>query len=289
MYRSKQQGRSRINVFDQAAQAVALHDLALETELERALSEGELRIYYQPIVRLSDGTVQAREALVRWQHPVHGLLEPAAFMGVAEQSRLITDMGQWMLRAGVPRRGAPGATAPRCASTSRHAISLRPTSRSRSRRRWRRSAWTPAGSRSRSPSPRSCRHRRRRSRSTAGLTDLGVTLALDDFGTGYSSITALHRLPITTLKIDRSFVRGLPARARRVRAGHRAAEMAAGLGLEVVAEGVETAEQAQWLRDQNCPLVQGYHFGRPAAELPSRGRRAAARSAESAVRQSLDV
>ena len=102
MYRSKQQGRSRINVFDQAAQAVALHDLALETELERALTEGELRIFYQPIVRLSDGTVQAREALVRWQHPVHGLLEPAAFMGVAEQSRLITDMGQWMLRQACP-------------------------------------------------------------------------------------------------------------------------------------------------------------------------------------------
>jgi diguanylate cyclase (GGDEF)-like protein/PAS domain S-box-containing protein len=266
MYRSKQQGRSRINVFDQAAQAVALHDLALETELERALKEGELRIFYQPIVRLSDGVVQAREALVRWQHPVHGLLEPAAFMGVAEQSRLITDMGKWMLEQACADAASWSDEAAVCVNISpRHlaqsdfpvsvAETLEAVGLDASRLQI---EITESSILQASTSTLT---------STAGLTDLGVTLALDDFGTGYSSITALHRLPITTLKIDRSFVLGLPDEADACALVTGLLSMATGLGLEVVAEGVETAEQAAWLRDQNCPLVQGYHFARPAAEL----------------------
>ena len=208
MYRSKQQGRSRINVFDQAAQAVALHDLALETELVRALHEGELRIHYQPIVRLSDGTVQAREALVRWQHPTRGLLEPAAFMGVAEQSRLITELGQWMLAqacrdaADLDRRRAV------CVNISpRHlaAVRLPGVGRADSRRG---RVCLPAGFRSRSPRVSILQASTSTLTRLAGLTDLGVTLALDDFGTGYSSITALHRLPITT---SRSTVRSSAA------------------------------------------------------------------------------
>jgi diguanylate cyclase (GGDEF)-like protein/PAS domain S-box-containing protein len=263
MYRSKQQGRSRINVFDQAAQAVALHDLALETELERALNEGELRIHYQPVVRLSDGTVHAREALVRWQHPTRGLLEPSAFMQVAEQSRLITELGHWMLvqactdAAGwadesivcvnVSPRHLAQSDFPASVAETLEKVGLRP---GRLQIEITESSILQASTSTLS--------------STAGLTDLGVALALDDFGTGYSSITALHRLPISTLKIDRSFVQELPHDPDSCALVNGLLRMAAGLGLDVVAEGVETPEQALWLRQQRCPYVQGYHFGRPA-------------------------
>jgi EAL domain-containing protein (putative c-di-GMP-specific phosphodiesterase class I) len=102
--------------------------------------------------------------------------------------------------------------------------------------------------------------------STAEITGLGVTLALDDFGTGYSSVTALQRLPITTLKLDKSFVQGLPHDADVCALVSGLLRMCIGLGLEVVAEGVESAAQADWLRDHKCPLAQGYYFGHPEAQ-----------------------
>jgi diguanylate cyclase (GGDEF)-like protein/PAS domain S-box-containing protein len=266
MYRSKQQGRARINVFDQAAQAVAMHDLALETELERALTDGELRIHYQPVVRLIDGTVHAREALVRWEHPTRGLLEPADFMAVVEQSRLSAELGHWMLAQACRDAAGWDDRAIVCVNVSpRHlAQSNFPTSVAetlelvglppkRLQIEITESSILQASSSTLT--------------STAGLTDLGVTLALDDFGTGYSSIAALHRLPISTLKIDRSFVRELPGDpdARALVTG--LLRMAVGLGVDVVAEGVESPEQALWLREQRCPFVQGYHFGRPAEQV----------------------
>jgi diguanylate cyclase (GGDEF)-like protein/PAS domain S-box-containing protein len=261
MYRSKREGRSRINV-DRSAQAVALHDLALETELVRAVREGELRIHYQPIVRLSDGALRAREALVRWAHPTRGLLEPAAFMPAAEQSRVITELGRWMLDAACLEAVSWSDDVGVCVNVSTRHLAEGDFAASL------------AGALERSGLPA---HRLQieftedsilqATGSTltalAELADVGVRLSLDDFGTGYSSITALQRLPISVLKIDRSFVQGLPHDPESCALVDGLLRMAAGLGLEVVAEGVESPEQAVWLREHRCPLVQGYHFGRP--------------------------
>jgi diguanylate cyclase (GGDEF)-like protein/PAS domain S-box-containing protein len=262
MYRSKREGRSRINV-DRAVQAVALHDLALETELVRAVREGELRIHYQPIVQLSDGALRAREALVRWAHPTRGLLEPAAFMPAAEQSRVITELGQWMLDAACVEAARWSDEIAVCVNVSTRHLAEGDFAASL------------AGALERSGLPA---HRLQIEftedsvlQSTgsslaalADLADVGVRLSLDDFGTGYSSITALQRLPISVLKIDRSFVQGLPHDPEACALVDGLLRMASGLGLEVVAEGVESPEQAVWLREHRCPLVQGYHFGRPA-------------------------
>jgi EAL domain-containing protein (putative c-di-GMP-specific phosphodiesterase class I) len=262
MYRSKREGRSRINV-DRSAQAVALHDLALETELVRAVRDGELRIHYQPIVQLRDGALRAREALVRWAHPTRGLLEPAAFIGAAAHSRVLTDLGQWMLDAACAdaMRWSDGVAVCVNISTRHLADGDFPA------------ALAGALERSGLPAERLqieftedavLQATGSTLSALTELADAGVQLSLDDFGTGYSSITALQRLPISILKIDRSFVAGLPDDDDACALVDGLLRMASGLGLDVVAEGVESPEQAAWLREHRCPLVQGYHFGRPA-------------------------
>jgi diguanylate cyclase (GGDEF)-like protein/PAS domain S-box-containing protein len=262
MYRSKQQGRARISVFDEGAQGGAFHDVALEQELGRALGTDELVIYYQPVMRLADGTVKAREALVRWQHPTRGLLEPSSFMGVAEHSSLISDLGEWMLM----RACSDAAQWPDLASVSvnispRH---LAHADFSRVVEKALGAAGLPAERLQIEITETSVLEASMSTlRTTAELTGLGVTLALDDFGTGYSSVTALQRLPITTLKLDKAFVEGLPDDDDVCALVSGLLRMCADLGLEVVAEGVETAEQAGWLHEHRCPHAQGFHYGRP--------------------------
>jgi diguanylate cyclase (GGDEF)-like protein/PAS domain S-box-containing protein len=262
MYRSKREGRSRINV-DHAVQAVALHDLALETELIRAVREGELRIHYQPIVQLSDGALRAREALVRWAHPTRGLLEPAAFMGAAEQSRMITELGQWMLDSACLDAAGWSDDVAVCVNISTRHLAEGDFADSLARAL--EQSGLPAHRLQIEFTEDSILQATGSTLSAlADLADVGVRLSLDDFGTGYSSITALQRLPISVLKIDRSFVQGLPDDPDACALVDGLLRMASGLGLEVVAEGVESPEQAVWLREHRCPLVQGYHFGRPA-------------------------
>jgi diguanylate cyclase (GGDEF)-like protein/PAS domain S-box-containing protein len=262
MYRSKQNGRAQMSVFDEAAQGGAFHDMGLEQELARALAADELRIYYQPVLRLLEGTVKAREALVRWQHPTRGLLEPSSFMAVAERSSLISDLGEWMLvRACSDAAQWPDGSAVAVNISPRHlaqadfprvvADSLAAAGLGADRLQI---EITETSALEASMATLS---------STKEVTGLGVTLALDDFGTGYSSVTALQRLPITTLKLDKAFVDAIPDDADGCALVSGLLRMCAGLGLEVVAEGVETAEQADWLRAHRCPLAQGFHFGHP--------------------------
>jgi diguanylate cyclase (GGDEF)-like protein/PAS domain S-box-containing protein len=265
MYRSKQQGRARISVFDEVAQSGAFLDVALEKELARAIVGDELRIYYQPVLRLADGTVKTREALVRWEHPTRGLLEPSAFMAVAEQSQLISDLGELMLS-----RACADAAQWRDGS----AVSVNISPRHLAKPDFPRvvvdalaAAGLPAERLQIEITETSVLEASMSTlASTAEITGLGVTLALDDFGTGYSSVTAFQRLPITTLKLDKSFVQGLPDDADVCALVSGLLRMCIGLGLEVVAEGVETAAQATWLHDHKCPLAQGYYFGHPEAQ-----------------------
>jgi EAL domain-containing protein (putative c-di-GMP-specific phosphodiesterase class I) len=261
MYRSKEDGRARISVFNEAAEPSA-DDATLEQELAGALERNELRIHYQPVRQLSDGRVRAREALVRWQHPTRGLLAPSAFIAAADRSRLITQIGDWMLaqacrdavswtdNAAVSVNiSARHLTQPGFADTVEQALSAVGLEASRLQIEMTESSVLQASSST--------------LRSTARITSLGVTLALDDFGTGYGSITTLQRLPISTLKLDTCFVKRLPDEREACAMVSALLRMCSGLGLEVVAEGVETAAQAAWLRDQGCPLGQGYYLGRP--------------------------
>ncbi|WP_432484340.1 sensor domain-containing protein [Kineococcus esterisolvens] len=262
MYRAKHSGRPH----DEAAAGddggPAADHVALERELRDALTSDELLLHYQPVVSLTSGLLHKREALVRWAHPRHGLLLPDAFLPLAERGRLITALGLWVLR----RACLDAAHWPDDATVAVN-VSARQLARADFHEQVR-GALDESGL----PAERLCLEITESSvlqasettlASAHRLVELGVTLSLDDFGTGHSSITSLHRLSLQGLKIDRSFIADLPASPRVEALVDGLIQLGRGMGLEVVAEGVETSEQAAWLATHGCPLGQGFLFGRP--------------------------
>jgi diguanylate cyclase (GGDEF)-like protein/PAS domain S-box-containing protein len=267
--RAKADGsRARIEVHEGALAHGDVDALQLETDLKHALENEELRLFYQPIVHLRDETLLGYEALVRWQHPTRGLLPPAAFLSAAEDNRLTSKLGAWVLhRACTDAASWPEDLRVHVNISARHlaedgfselvAAALEESGLAPERLELEITESTALFA------AEATLH------SVAVVTAAGVTLALDDFGTGYSAITALHRLPIHTVKIDRSFVADVvtePATAALVQG---LLQLGRGMGLQVIAEGIEDLDQAAWLLDHGCAMAQGYAFGRP-APLPSR-------------------
>jgi diguanylate cyclase (GGDEF)-like protein/PAS domain S-box-containing protein len=266
--RAKADGsRARIEVYEAALTHGEIDALQLETDLRHALDHDELRLFYQPIVHLADETLLGYEALIRWEHPTRGLLPPAAFLSAAEDNRLTAKLGAWVLRRACNDAAAwPEDLRVHVNISARHlaeegfsdlvAAALAESGLAPERLELEITESTALFA------AEATLH------SVAVVTDQGVTLALDDFGTGYSAITALHRLPIHTVKIDRSFVADVvtePATAALVQG---LLQMGRGMGLQVIAEGIEDLDQAAWLLDHGCAMAQGYAFGRP-APLPS--------------------
>ncbi|MCW2704038.1 MAG: hypothetical protein JWQ37_2033 [Blastococcus sp.] len=266
--RAKADGsRARIEVHEGALVHGDVDALQLETDLKHALENEELRLFYQPIVQLRDETLLGYEALVRWQHPTRGLLPPAAIHSAAEDNRLSSKLGAWVLhRACTDAAAWPEDLRVHVNISARHlaedgfselvAAALEESGLAPGRLELEITESTALFA------AEATLH------SVAVVTDAGVTLALDDFGTGYSAITALHRLPIHTVKIDRSFVADVvtePATAALVQG---LLQLGRGMGLQVIAEGIEDLDQAAWLLDHGCAMAQGYAFGRP-APLPS--------------------
>jgi EAL domain-containing protein (putative c-di-GMP-specific phosphodiesterase class I) len=269
MYRAKQLGRSRVEIFDAGLHHRALARLDAELSLRRAVENEELVVHYQPIVHLSDGTVHGAEALVRWERPDTGaLVEPGEFIELAEETGLIVKIGDWVLRTAVAdvgewaRRGLVGEDFELSVNVSARQLvdpSL-PATVADALRGWDR------------PADRLCLEITETAvmldpslaqRTLDTLASSGVRLAIDDFGVGHSSLGQLARsMPISVLKLDRSFVAGMDTmRDRGIVAA--AAAMARALDLRCVAEGVETADQAGELAAMGFVYAQGFYFGRP--------------------------
>ena len=276
MYRAKQRGPGHWEIFDEELRKRALERVATERELRHALDTGELRLHYQPIVRLDGGTVESVEALVRWQHPERGLLPPGEFIPIAEESALILQLGAWTLKEACEQahrwRARFGDRAPLPVSVNVSARQLaQPALPEIVKQALAETGVSASDLAIEVTETALIEDSSVPAASLRALRSLGVKIMLDDFGTGYSSLSHLQRFPIDALKIDRSFVMHLGAEEDKGAIVRAIAAMANALGLEVVAEGVETAEQAAEALALGCEWAQGYYFARPApaAELES--------------------
>jgi diguanylate cyclase (GGDEF)-like protein/PAS domain S-box-containing protein len=266
LYRAKERGRNAYEFYTPELTARALAHFALEQALSAALVREEFVLYYQPQVELATGRVVGVEALIRWQHPHQGLLDPDRFIGVAEDSGLIEPLGEWVLRTAC--RQAVGwrtaGLAPTCVAVNlsgRHL--LRPGFAEKLETILHETGLQRSGMDLELEITESVLHHVNESRGVLErLKALGVRLAVDDFGAGHSSLAHLRYLPIDTLKIDRSFVADLPHNTQSGAIVEAIVALGRGLKLKVVGEGVETAAQRDFLRALGCDYVQGHLYGR---------------------------
>lgn len=267
MYRAKAQGRACHMVFDPAMHETALKWLKLETDLRRAVENQEFELLYQPILSLSKGDLIGFEALLRWRHPARGLLSPAEFLSVAEETGLIIPVGRFVIGqvcSQFQTWANNGFQDPLIVSINLsnrqffHSDLLDDLARI-----IRRTGVDPERLALEITEGILVHDAESAARRFQHLKEMKVQLFLDDFGTGYSSLSYLHRFPIDTLKIDRSFIAQLQSNAENREIVNAILNLGSSLGVHVIAEGIETAEQAAELRRLGCKLGQGYLFSRP--------------------------
>jgi PAS domain S-box-containing protein/diguanylate cyclase (GGDEF)-like protein len=267
MLRAREASDGQYQVFDPAMHAEAMARLHLETDLRRALERGELRVHYQPIVRLDTGRITGFEALARWEHPERGMILPDDFIPMAEDTGLILPMGLWVLeeacRTLARWQRRPGGERLTMAVNLSARQFTQPDLVERVARVLRDTGVQHGTVELEITESVILQHSAPVIDTLGRLKALGVALHVDDFGTGYSSLSYLHRLPLDALKIDRSFVSGADAGSLQI--VRTIVAMAHALGVVVVTEGIETAELLGELRSLNCEYGQGFFFSRPVA------------------------
>ncbi len=267
MYRAKREGKARCQVFDKAMHAFAVKRLRLETDLRRALELGEFRVHYQPIVSLQSGKIVGFEALSRWERP-EGLLSPAHFIQIADETGIILPMNRLLLREACQQLRAWQSQFPCDPPLT---ISVNITPKEFAQPDFAAQMGTILGEVGIDPSSVDVEitetiamaDPQRSNLVLSELKTLGVHLSIDDFGTGYSSLSRLQGFPVDTLKIDRTFISKMDTDSETNEIVRIIIMLAHNLGLKVVAEGAETAEQVRLLKQLKCELVQGYFFARP--------------------------
>jgi len=284
MYRAKEEGQGRFCFYSPEMTEQAIERMALIDGLRQALNHDELLLHYQPLFRLHDRALVGVEALLRWQHPTRGMVPPASFIPLAEESGCIHALGehvlrsacrqmvQWRRDAAIPERIAINISVKQLQQEGFVATLTQILEHSACRPEWIELEITESSIMS---APERCIS------VLQELRDKGIGLSIDDFGTGHSSLTYLKRLPISRIKIDRSFVRDIPGDSNDVEITKAIIALSKSLDLKVLAEGIETDEQYRLLQQEGCDEGQGYLLGRPVAahaigELLASGRGAAA-------------
>ena len=266
MYAAKEAGRNSYQFFSATMDQKASMTVSMESGLRKALEHGEFVLHYQPQVDLSSGRIAGIEALIRWQHPEQGLISPAQFIPFAEERGLIVPIGEWVMqeafrqnrewqRAGLPAIPVAVNVSPlqlKQKDFAKKAVRLAEEA-----------GLAPQHAEFEITEGAIMRDVQAVQAVLGALKAVGFQLSIDDFGTGYSSLNYLKRFSIDKLKIDQSFVRGLPADADDAAIVSAILAMAQALRLKVVAEGVETVEQAEFLRAKGCEQAQGYYYHKP--------------------------
>lgn len=274
MSQAKTKGRNTFCFFESAMNEGALERLRLENDLRRALNQGELEVWYQPQVCLPDGQLVGVEALLRWKHPQRGMVSPVEFIPLAEELGLIGDIGAWVLTqvcAQVSMWDAAGIVLPRVAVNLSAQQFERGDLLGEVQAILEKSGIDPRRIELEVTESTIMCNTEQSIAILNGFRNMGIQLAVDDFGTGYSSLAYLKRFPLTRLKIDRSFVHELPYDTNDAAIARSIIALANGLGLEVIAEGVESWEQAEFLKKEGCVEAQGYLYSKPlqASALPT--------------------
>ena len=272
MYLAKEHGRARYEIYDERMRTTLVERLDIETALRRALTRHELRVFYQPTISLVTGRVVGVEALLRWEHPERGLLVPSEFIDVAEETGLIVPIGAWVVEQACRQAQRWQVASP---EADRLFVSVNLSARQLDTAALaenvaeiiRRTGLAPGLLGLEITESVVMRDPEASTTALRALKDLGVRLAVDDFGTGYSSLAYLRRFPVELLKVDRAFVDGLgdsgDAEDRAIVAA--VVSLAHTLGMQAIAEGVETAEQLADLRALGCDMAQGYFVSKPVA------------------------
>jgi diguanylate cyclase (GGDEF)-like protein/PAS domain S-box-containing protein len=268
MYEAKRAGRGRFAIFDARMRERVQRGLLIQSELRGALQHGQFHLVYQPVVCMDSGRLHGCEALLRWRHPKLGLVPPSEFIPIAEETGVILDLGDWVLRTACAQfacwRARYGVRAPESVSVNISRAQLVVGNFEQSVRDVLRAcAIEPRQVHLEITETAVMKDPAVALRIMRALRELGVKLDLDDFGTGYSSLGSIHDFPIDVIKIDRSFVHGLESSGRVSAVIEAVARLAHHLSLEVVAEGIETSHQRELLRKLGCRFGQGYLFGRP--------------------------
>jgi EAL domain-containing protein (putative c-di-GMP-specific phosphodiesterase class I) len=268
MYQAKAQGRNNVQIFHPHMLDAVRERARIASELRSAVAGGELALHYQPVVELASGRVVGLEALLRWHHPLRGMIMPDSFIHIAEETGLILELGRWVLHEGVAQVQCWSETAPDLTGFQLH-INLSAAELLRSdlledvrdtldrhhvapRRLVLEITETVLMSRGTV-----------QQQVLAGLLDLGVGLQIDDFGTGYSSISYLRSLPADTVKVDQSLIQGIGADPQQQKFVAAILQLISSAGLKAIVEGIETAEQAAQLHAMGCLFGQGYYYGHP--------------------------
>jgi len=269
MYRAKALGRNTYQLFDQSMNDTAIEQMSLETELRQALVNREFLVHYQPQIDMTSNRICSVEALVRWQHPTRGLLAPGHFVPALEETGLIVPLGEWVLvescqalqrwiDSGLPAiKMSVNLSSRQFQDPDLYAMIAETLSFSTLPPRLLELEITES---------MIMDDTENQNKVLLKLQELGVSVAIDDFGTGYSSFSYLKSLPVDTLKIDRSFIKDIPSDNTDMEITSAIIAVAHKLKLKVVAEGIETAEQQQFLLEEKCDLGQGYLFSKPIAE-----------------------
>jgi EAL domain-containing protein (putative c-di-GMP-specific phosphodiesterase class I) len=267
MYRAKDAGKACYELFDLEMHSRAVIRMRLENDLRRALERDEFCLYYQPIMSVETGRLSGFEALVRWQHPERGLVGPAEFIPVAEETGLIVPLGSWILEKACRQMQDWHTNHP-----ANRALTINVNLSSKQliqsglvqevKQILERTELPARSLKLEITESVVMENAELATTMLKQLSDLNVHLCIDDFGTGYSSLSYLHRFPVDTLKIDRSFVNRIEEKDENVEIVRTIATLARNLGMEVVAEGVESEDQLACLKALKCEYAQGYLFSR---------------------------